>query len=304
MALTFEDVAAKEDFFKKHFSRLKKDKRYISRSYYGLGKDWSKLGDFKKAKRYLWQAFLFWPLRIECLFKIIRINIKSGYYGFSALRRNSELKKIIKNQRILIIGSGPSANELENIPGDFKILTCNIGPRILLDKKISKVIDIYYCVPGAIEGGHSNENVINLLSKFKINLFIYPTKWIKNNSSLKKVYSRCVKDYAFNDYYLNKLIGPRKTEEIKINLLSNNRTSSGLRLLQYALYSKAKEIFLIGIDINQEGYFWGKSNIHDHLCIDRNFMEIVSKKYNNVYSAAKNSPVVRYVKYKPLSKNI
>ena len=200
----------------------------------------------------------------------------------------------------MIIGSGPSANELKYVPKDVKILTCNVGPRLILDKKIDRVIDLYYCVPSAIEGDHKKEDVIGILSRCRINLFIYPAKWIKNISRLKKIYSKCVKDYAFNDYYLNKLIGPQKTEEIKRSFLSNNRTSSGIRLLQYALYAKAREIFLIGIDIDQRGYFWGRSNTHDHLDIDRNFIEIVSKKYNNIYSGSENSPVVRYVKYKPL----
>lgn len=290
----------KEIFLKKHFSKLKRYKRYIYQFYYTLGKDWSKIGYFKKAKKYYWQAFLCCPLKIKCLFKILHLNIKSGHYGYCAFKRNSELKRIIKNQRVLIIGSGSSVNELEYIPGDVKILTCNIGPRILFDKKISEVIDLYYCVPGAVERGHKNENILGLLSNFKINLFIYPTKWIKNSLLLKNVCAQFTKDYTFNGYYLNKLIGPQKTQDIKSNFSSNNRTSSGIRLLQYALYAQAKEIFLIGIDMDEKGYFWGRNNIHDHLSIDKNFIEIVSKKYSNIYSASKNSPIVRYIKYRSL----
>ncbi|OGX16055.1 MAG: hypothetical protein A2166_05440 [Omnitrophica WOR_2 bacterium RBG_13_41_10] len=301
MNLTFEKASARENFLKKNFSRLKKDREYISRFYYGLGRDWFKLGDFKKAKRYFWQAFLSWPLRrIDCLFEIIGVNIEAGQYGYTALRRNSALKKIIKNQRVLIIGSGTSANELKYIPSDVKILTCNVGPRILLYKGINKVIDLYYCVPGVIEGDHKNENVIDLVLRFKINLFIYPAKWIKSFIDIKKTCVKCIKDHGFNDYYLNKIMGPLKTEEIKRSFLSNNRTSSGVRLLQYALYSQAKEIFLLGIDINEEGYFWGRKNIHEHLSIDKDFIEFVSHKYNNIYSASRKSPIMRYVKYKPL----
>ena len=300
MGLAFKDISAIEDFLEKDFSRVKEDKRSLSRIYYALGKKHSKLGDFKIAKRYFWQSFFACPLRIGCLFKINRLNIKSGLYGYSAFKRNLELKRVLKNQRVLIIGSGPSANELKNIAQDIKILTCNIGPRILLDKKIRQEIDLYYCVPGAFEGSHKDENTIGLLSKFKIDLFIYPTKWIKNNSILKKIYAKGVQDNAFNDYYSKKLVGPQKTEEIKSSFLSNNRTSSGVRLLQYALFAQAKEIYLIGIDIDEKGYFWDRSNIHDHLAIDKNFIEVVSKKYNNIYSASKNSLITSYVKYKPL----
>ena len=301
MGLTFEQVVTRENFLKEDFPKINKHKRYVSRFYYELGNDWSKLGNFKKAKEYLWQAFLSWPLRIGCLFKIIGITIKASPYRYSVLKRNSELNKVIKNQRVLIIGSGPSANELKYIPRDVKILTCNIGPRLLLEKEINREIDLYYCARGVLGKGHKNESVIDLFSKLKINLFIiYNTKLIKKHYNLKKTYAKCIKDKGFNDYYLNKLIEPQKREEIKSPFLNNNRTSAGVRLLQYALYFKAKEIYLIGIDINEEGYFWGRNNIHEHLCIDKNFIEIVSKKYNNVYSASENSPIVRYVKYKPL----
>jgi hypothetical protein len=303
MELNFEQICFREKSLKRHFPKLNKHKRHISRLYFGLGKDWSKIGEFNKAKKYLWSAFLSWPLGVRPLAKIIRINIKSGHYGYGALRRNRAIKKILRDQRVLIIGSGPSANDLSHVPGDVKIATCNIGPRILLDKGIDRRIDLYYCVPGAVEGDHKSEKIINILSKLKINLFVYPTKWIKNDDNLKKVYTKCVKDYMFNDYYLIKLIGPQETEEIKKNPLFSNVTSSGVRLLQYALYAKAKEIFLLGIDLNEEGYFWGKKNKHDHLSIDKKFIERVSKKYNNIYSASKDSPIVRYVGYKPLLDN-
>jgi hypothetical protein len=217
------------------------------------------------------------------------------------LIRNLRLSKIIKNQRVLIVGSGLSANELNAIPSDVKILTCNIGPRLLLDKKINRVIDIYWCAKGVLDGDHKNEGAIDLLSKLKINLFIScNSSLLKEYSCLEKTYSHFIKDKGKNNYYLKKLIKPHTIEEIEDSFYHNKKTSTGLRLLQYALYFKAKEIYLIGIDINEEGYFWGRKNVYKHLIIDKNFIKIVSKKYNNIYSASETSPIVRYVNYKPL----
>jgi hypothetical protein len=258
---------------------------------------------FKKTNKYFRPTFESWLLKIRYFFKVIRVNINKSPYRYSVLKRNSELKKIIKNQKVLIIGSGHSAQDLEYIPMGFRILTCNIGPRLLLDKGINKEIDLYYCARGVLSKGYKNGDIIGLLLKFRINLFIiYDTKLVSKFKDLKKNYAKCIKDMGSSDYYLNRLIGPQKTEEIKdYSLAKNSRTSTGVRLLQYALYFKAKEIYLIGIDIDEKGYFEGSNNIHEHLYIDNNFIKIVSKKYNNIYSASENSPIVRYIKYKPLT---
>ena len=303
--LTFEDISSKEDFLNKHYYSIKKDKRYIFQFYYRLGLDWLRLGNFDRAKKYFWQAFLAWPLSMDSLLKVINLNIMTNPYGYSSFKRNSALKKLIKNQRVLIIGSGPSANELTYIPDDIKVFTCNVGPRILLEKKLNKAIDLYYCAKGVISGNHKNENVIDILLKFKIGLFIISGNELnKKNSKHKELYDKCIdayhKDKGINNYYLNKLIGPDKTEEIKRYALSNNRTSAGLRLLQYALFFKARQIYLVGIDISEGGYFWGRNNIHEHLHIDKKFIGIVSKKYNNIYSAAEKSPILNYIKYRAL----
>jgi len=81
--LSFKSISNKEKFLGKHLSGLRGYKRYISRFYYSLGKDYYKLGEFKKAKKYFWKAFLSWPLKIEYLFKIFYLNNKAGHYGFS-----------------------------------------------------------------------------------------------------------------------------------------------------------------------------------------------------------------------------
>lgn len=257
---------------------------------------------FRKSKELILAGVSTFSLKMGHLFKVMRVNINKSPYRYSVLKRNFELKKLIENQRVLIIGSGMSANELKYIPKDVKILTCNFSPRLLLDKGICREIDLYYCALGVLDKGSKNENIIDLLLKLKINLFIiYNPKLIRKFKDLRKNYTKCIKDRGSNNYYLDRLLGPQEIDKItNYSLANNSRTSTGVRLLQYALYFKAKEIYLIGIDVNEDGYFWGKNNTHEHLCIDKSFIEIVSKKYSNIYSAAENSPIVRYIKYKPL----
>jgi hypothetical protein len=69
--LSFKSILQKERFLKKHFPKIKKHKKYISKLYYRLGKDLFRLSDFKRARVYFWQAFLSYPIKIEYLFKAI-----------------------------------------------------------------------------------------------------------------------------------------------------------------------------------------------------------------------------------------
>jgi glycosyltransferase involved in cell wall biosynthesis len=75
--VSFKSVLAKEIFLNKHFLRIKKYKKYLSKLYSHIGKDLFKLGDFKKAKDYFWQAFLSEPFKIEYFFKSLSLNFKS-----------------------------------------------------------------------------------------------------------------------------------------------------------------------------------------------------------------------------------
>jgi len=212
-------------------------------------------------------------------------------------KRNLLLKKLIKNQRVLIVGSGPSAKELKKVPEDVKIFTCNRGLKLLVDRKIKKRVDLYLCHKIAMVKHY--KDIENWLPKIKIEVFIIDDlDYIKNKKELNESYLRLVKDYNRNNYYLKRLIKPYKVKQIKGESLA--KTSSGIRLLQYALFFGAREIYLIGIDINEKGFFWDTKNIHKHIDIDRNFIKIVSKKYNNIYSLSKKSPITKYIKYKNL----
>jgi len=75
--ISFRTVVSKENFLRKHFSEIKKYKRFISKLYYNLGKDLFRLGDFKKGKKYFWRAFISNPIKIEYLFKCICLSLKN-----------------------------------------------------------------------------------------------------------------------------------------------------------------------------------------------------------------------------------
>ena len=214
-----------------------------------------------------------------------------------SFKRNLLLKKLIKDKRILIVGSGPSAEKLGEIPNDVRVFTCKSGLRLFVDKNFERQIDLYLAYKSAME--RSYEFLREFLQKTKTKIFmIDDLGYIKEKKELEGFYLKLLWDTGRNNYYLERLIKPYKIRQIKGKSLP--RTSSGIRLLQYALFFGAREIYLIGIDISEKGYFWGTKNAHFHLDIDRNFIKIVSKKYNNIYSLSKKSPITKYIKYKNL----
>ena len=66
----------KEHFLKKHFESIRRDRKYLSRFYYGIGKDFLSWDDAKKARYYFLKAFAAYP-KFSHLFKYIKCYIKS-----------------------------------------------------------------------------------------------------------------------------------------------------------------------------------------------------------------------------------
>lgn len=220
--------------------------------------------------------------------------------GHNPLKKYPEIQKIIRGQRVLILGSGPSADALRSIPEDVKILICNASPKLLIDKKINRRVDLYYGVENVINSLHKSADIPRLLSIVKPKVFITNNpRGIERRKEYEGCYDLLIKDDTRNNYYLRKLISPFKLGTISGK--SWPATSTGIRLLQYALYFGAKEIYTSGIDLGGGGYFWGEKNTTSHSGIDHEFMKIISKKYKNVYSASKKSPITNYIKYKKLT---
>ena len=243
--------------------------------------------------------------RVRDLFLSAKALLEERFYGptsfaisvYLHLRNRSTLRRLIKNRRVLIVGSGPSASELDGIPNDVLIFTCNRGLMLFPETSLKRRVDLYLCQTGGMTDTYAD--IEALVMRVKTNLFlINKPGFIKRKRSMEGAYSRIVEDKVQYNYYLRRLIKPYTLSQIKGQYAAF--TSSGMRLLQYALFFQAKEIYLIGVDVDHSGYFWKKKNIHWHLDIDREFIRIVSQKYKNVYSASQSSPISTYLKYKRL----
>ena len=197
------------------------------------------------------------------------------------------LSRLIKGKRVLVIGSGLSARKLNRIPEGFLVFTCNRGIKLLNDIKFNGTIDLYISPADCLENYREiGEN----LQSAKIKIFIIDNLYyIKNRPFLKKTCQCLLQDDFTSNRYLRSLI-PGLERLGKLKGSSVPWTSTGMRLLQYALYFKAKEIYLIGLDLDTNGYFDGQQNLlYDHVDIDNNVMRLWLEKYNNIYSLTKGA---------------
>lgn len=196
------------------------------------------------------------------------------------------LHRLIKGKKVLIISSGLSARKLNRVPEGFLVFTCNRGVKLLNDIKFKGTIDLYFSPADCLE---NYKEIGENLQSAKIKIFIIDNlNYIKNRPFLKKNCQRLLQDDFANNRYLRSLIsGLERIDRLKGSSLP--WTSSGMRLLQYALYFKAKEIYLIGFDLDTEGYFDGQPNQSDHIDIDNNLMRVLVGKYNNIYSLTKGA---------------
>ncbi len=200
---------------------------------------------------------------------------------FKIKRYNSERKRILKNliygEKILIIGTDYSAKDLKKIPKDCLIFTCNYGLKLLLEKNLTRNVDLFLCSKYALS---IRKDLGEIIKKTKIRFFI--TDDLRNIRKKNIFNGKLIYDSFKGNYYLEKLIAPIKVKEITGDS-SFYWTSSLIRLLQYALYFNAKEIYLAGVDLDEKDDFFGEKYVPDHRIIDNNFMKIVSKKSENLH---------------------
>jgi len=218
---------------------------------------------------------------------------------FRAPRENSIMRKHIQGRRVLILGSGPSAKELENIPDDVLIFSCNTGPQLLLEKNITNKVHVYLGnKKGFINYG---EVMAGLVRKLDIELFL--TRSVPYVKKHKFVYKDLVQERVTNStYFLERLTGKETAQQITQN---DSRPSAGIGLLEYALYFGAKEIYIIGIDLSTdtEGHIFDEPKerrYSPHEQADKAFVKWVSESYKNVYSASSTSPLSKVFSHRVL----
>ena len=195
------------------------------------------------------------------------------------------LKGLIEGQKILVIGAGASAQELERIPDGATVFTCNRGGlKLFITKQFKRKINLFLCKMNKVDK-YGHKEIEEWLPKVKTDIFITDKeKYFKEKQGFKDAYVRFV--------HYDHLRGIKGAKTDKGSL------SAGMKLVNCALHYGAKEVYLIGIDISKAGYFWGEKHGHRHIGVDRKFIQQASKKHGSIYSLSKKSPITRYIRYK------
>ena len=208
------------------------------------------------------------------------------------------LDGLLRGKRVLVLGSGPSANDLESIPDDVVVLTCKLGPAVLAEKNLRRRLDLYYYPSLRVDGlgRERRQQLAALVRDVRIDVLVCENLLtLLDVLPMRAAYSRLVMDFTANQRPLRQLIAPAKIKDIKGRSFCP-WTSTGVRLIQYAAYFGAREIFVIGIDLGKNGYASGGAMRRwHHEDIDCNFLRILSKRHDRLYSLSANSPVAEYL---------
>lgn len=217
-----------------------------------------------------------------------------AYYRVAA---DGPLRRLLEGRRVLVLGSGPSAGEVPSIPDDVLILTTKLGPEILEDRGLRRRIDLYYYsnIREDRAGRERRLHIDALLRRMRIGVFICEDFFsLLDVRGLKDAYEQRLMDFGGSQVLLREVIAPIRIEDIRGDSFCP-WTSSGVRLIQYALHYGASEIYLAGIDLGENHYASGrKMRRWDHQDIDRNFLELISKRHDNVYTISRTSPITRF----------
>jgi len=218
-------------------------------------------------------------------------------HKFHTLRCHHEhrplLSKLIKGNRILILGPGPSELQWDWIPSDIKLFTCHAGIKTVTDLCVTKRIDLLFCstaklmrTPG-IKSQIVHSGVANLITDDP-GLF-------RNDPTLLSACSHILFDDINNNYYFNQVIWPLHFNQFRGK--GNPYTLSPIRLLQYALFYGAKEVYLAGFDLGHKGNVKLKSSDHQRN-INETFIRYVGKQFPNVHSISQGSLANGYIPYR------
>lgn len=220
------------------------------------------------------------------------------YRCYHHLRSRSMLEPVIRGRRALIVGTGPSAADLGSIPDDVCVLTCKDGLRLFSERSERTHVDVYSCFRSGLE---RESGLPELFDRTRPGVFVSNDLcYVRNRTDLTGLYGRLMYDVGEDNTMLRRLIRPHTVEEIRGAAL-RAKTSTGMRLLQYALHFRAREVFLVGIDFGRDGYVWGSreaSRPWNHADIDENLVRIVSQRHGNVFSLSASSPAIEYLPHR------
>jgi hypothetical protein len=208
-------------------------------------------------------------------------------------------KKVFENKDVFLIGSGPSANSITEIPTEAIVACCNFSPEAIESLLKSRSIDVYLTSKEALLSGGVIENI---LKKYRVDYCIH------NQLNLpKKLPVKNNQFYLTQDVTIARIVTPELSyKEIQdINSKNENTIlSSGMQLLSYILLSNPRSVILAGIDTDLSvEYFDNLSYNNDyksykknnHYIMDKLFLERVAKEHKNII-VPKTSPIYKIFK--------
>lgn len=200
-------------------------------------------------------------------------------------------------RRVLIVGAGPSASELTHTPADTVILACNSSIKLVAERGDPRV-DLYYFHKR--QGLWKTSGLQDHIKNIEIGIFISNLpKLVRVARNFQRRFNdrpNAFLDSNRNNFYLRRLLGTRRIKPMN----GIHWTSAGVRLLQYALYFKAREIFLIGVDLSDD-YFWGdKKRAMVEQAFENSVLDAFSRRFSNVFSLSEKSPITRYFPFRAL----
>lgn len=205
----------------------------------------------------------------------------------------------VAGRRVLVMGSGTSVRALGEIPDDVAVFTCKAGICILAERSPPPRVEVYSCFRSGLS---SNADLVPALLRVRTHFFMSnDLGYVRRRRDLDGAYSVLLRDVGDDNHLLTKLIAPRTLTEIRGRAV-RAKTSSGIRLLQYALHYGAREIYVAGVDFGRDGYAWpGEAQKRwNHEDIDENFVRLMGERHRNVFSATAESPIAEYFAHRDL----
>lgn len=216
-------------------------------------------------------------------------------------RTDALLRALISKRRVLILGSGPSVHDLSTVPEDVLVFSCNMGPHVLLEKHFPPKVDLYLGNEKAFK--NYGDPLYSLTEQLDISFLLTRNPDFIKKHSEKFHYEKLIRERVTSEtYYLKKLY----TDTSVIFDTKDSRTSTGIGLLQYALFYGAKEIYLSGIDLNIEeaGHAFvsptEKRYNEPHKSADEQFVTWAAQNFSKIFIASEKSPLTKLFPYKKL----
>jgi hypothetical protein len=214
------------------------------------------------------------------------------------------LRKLIGGRRVFVLGSGPSAAELTRIPDDVLLFSCNVAPEALLQKGLHPPIDLY--IANAVARRNYGLRVNRILDQLTVrNYLTRSPRYIRSLGNLRcerVLYDRATED---SNYLLRRWMDKTLVDDLAARTW-RGIPSSGVALLIHALVYGAREIYCLGLDLDDRGHAVAGSEtdpriyVEHHQQLDHGILRHANQRFGNVFSVSPNSPLRRFVPHRPV----